>query len=101
MIKDIDKQPCVLEYSEQQKCWHINDGGNELCSNGYEPLATGSMHGVINLKRLVDARLDGDTTSLAEVREVLWKTLWDFAEMLPDVRYCIEPKKKGAKDAED
>jgi len=94
MIKDINKKPCVLEYSEEQECWHINTGGNEIASNGYEPLAMGSMNGIRNLKTLVDSRLDNSVTSLAEVREVLWNTLWEYAKLLPDVRYCCEPKEK-------
>jgi len=94
MIKDINKKPCVLEYSEEQKCWHINSGGNEVCSNGYEPLAMGSMHGVRNLKSLVDSRLDTNVTSLADVREVVFNTMWEYARLLPDVRYCVELKEK-------
>lgn len=94
MINDLKKKPCVLEYSEEQKCWHINTGGNEIASNGYEPLAMGSMVGVRNLKRLVDSRLDKSVTNLAQVREVLWQTLWDYAKLLPDVRYCVKPNKK-------
>lgn len=94
MIKDENKQPCVLEYSEEQKCWHINTGEHEITSNGYEPLAMGSMHTIVNLKRLVDARLEEGVTRLADIRETLWETLWEYAELLPDVRYCVEPKKR-------
>ena len=91
MISDLNRKPCILENSEEQECWHINTGGSEVCSNGYEPLAMGSYERVLNLKDLVGARL-GDKTKLSEVREVLWDTLWQYANVLPDVRYVVPSK---------
>lgn len=94
MIKDIDKNPCVLEYSEEQKCWHINNGGNELCSNGYEPLAMGSYVSIINLKKLIDVRGDTDVATLSDARQLVWDVIWDHAKILRDVRYCVPLKEK-------
>lgn len=92
MIKDIDKKPCVLEYSEEQKCWHINTGGHEIASNGYEPLAMGSHVSIRNLKKLIDTRGKFDATTLSDVRQLVWDVIWDHAKLLRDVRYVVPPK---------
>lgn len=86
-MSDINRMPCVLEYSEKQGAWHHNTGGNEIASNGYEPMAVGSVRSISNLTRIVHEREGNQQLNKHEASDLVFRSIYDFAELLPDVRY--------------
>lgn len=83
----IDNKPCILEYSEEQNAWHHNTGGNEIASNGYQPMAVGSVRGICNLTRIVHEREGNQRLSTKEANDLVFRCIYDFTELLPDVHY--------------
>lgn len=80
---------CILEYSEQQGAWHYNFGDYEVGSNGYTPMAQGNYTQINNLAKIVHEREGNKRLTLKEAQDLVFKCIYDFAEVLPKVHYII------------